>query len=126
MVKSVFAKITDAKRFLCFLIIKNTPTERESHWGNHKYFRSTTITTTSAATAASAVVTTAAEMFVVTPGTFPFSWSVFSRDEATLYERVFVRWSVGPLIRGSVRLSLFGILGATYGRVSGLVYHQKT
>ena len=53
----------------------------------------------------------------------------FSRDEATRYERVSVRWYVGPLVRPLVRwsvrwsvtLSLFGLLGATYGRVSGLV-----
>ena len=30
IVKSFFAKITDAKRFLCFLMIKNTPPERKS------------------------------------------------------------------------------------------------
>ena len=42
---------------------------------------------------------------------------IFSRDEATLYECVSVRPSVG----WSVTLSLFGLLGATYGRVSGLV-----
>ena len=41
---------------------------------------------------------------------------VFSREEATLYERVSVRPLVGP----SVALSLFGLLGATY--VSGLVF----
>ena len=50
---------------------------------------------------------------------------LFSRDEATLYERVSVRPSVGSLVRWLVRpsvtLSLFGLLGATYGRVSGLV-----
>ena len=50
---------------------------------------------------------------------------LFSRDEATLYERVsirpLVRWSVGWLVGPSVTLSLFGLLGATYGRVSGLV-----
>ena len=50
---------------------------------------------------------------------------LFSRDEATLYERVSVRpsvrWSVRPSVPRSVTLSLFGLLGATYGRVSGLV-----
>ena len=38
---------------------------------------------------------------------------VFSRDEATLYERVSVRPSVRPLVRWSVTLSFFGLLGAT-------------
>ena len=37
----------------------------------------------------------------------------FSRDEATLYERVSVRWSVRPLVCRSVTLSFFGLLGAT-------------
>ena len=46
MVKSVFAKITDAKRFLCFLAIKNTPAGRKSPWDNHKSLRSTTSITT--------------------------------------------------------------------------------
>ena len=46
MVKSVFAKITDAKRFLCFLMIKNTPAEMNSPWDNHKSLRSTTSITT--------------------------------------------------------------------------------
>ena len=77
MVKSVFAKITDAKRFLCFLMIKNTPAERKSPWDNHKSFRSTTSITTVAAAAASTNATKAAETFVVIPGTFPCSWSVF-------------------------------------------------
>ena len=45
----------------------------------------------------------------------------FSCDEATLYERVSVSWSVGPSVRQSVTLLLFGLLRATYGRVSGLV-----
>ena len=53
MVKSFFAKITDAKRFLCFLLLKNTPSERKSPWDNHKSFRSTTSITTVAAAAAS-------------------------------------------------------------------------
>ncbi len=44
-----------------------------------------------------------------------------SRDEATLYEGVSVRPSVRPSVGWSVTLSLFGLLGATYGRVSGLV-----
>jgi len=77
MVKSVFAKITDAKRFLCFLMIKNTPAERKPPWDNHKSFRSTTSITTVAAAAASTNATKAAETFVVIPGTFLFSWSVF-------------------------------------------------
>ena len=77
MVKSVFAKITDAKRFLCFLMIKNTPAERKSPWDNHKSLRSTTSITTVAAAAASTNATKAAQTFVVIPGTFPFSWSVF-------------------------------------------------
>ena len=49
---------------------------------------------------------------------------LFSRDEATLYERVsvrpLVRWSVGWSVRPS-RFRFFDLLGATYGRVSGLV-----
>ncbi len=50
---------------------------------------------------------------------------LFSRDAATLYERVSVRWSVRPLVcRRSVTLLHFGLLGATYGRVSGLVYRR--
>ena len=56
MVKSVFAKITDAKRFLCFLMIKNTPAERKSPWDNHKSLRSTTSITTLAAAAATEVI----------------------------------------------------------------------
>ena len=40
MVKFIFAKMTDAKRFLCFLMIKNTPAERKSPWDSHKSFRS--------------------------------------------------------------------------------------
>ena len=71
----------------------------ESPWDNHKSFCSTTSITTVAAAAASTNATKAAGTFVVIPGTFPFSWSVFSRDEATLYERVFVR----PLVVWSVR-----------------------
>ena len=47
--------------------------------------------------------------------------SIFSRDAATLYERVSVR----PLVRRSVTLLHFGLLGATYGRVSGLVFFSK-
>ena len=47
-------------------------------------------------------------------GTFLFF--LFSRDEATLYERVSVRWSVGP----SVTLSLFGLLGATNAAYTAL------
>ena len=77
MVKSIFAKITDAKRFLCFLMIKNAPAERKSPWDNHKSLRSTTSITTVAAAAASTNATKAAQTFVVIPGTFPFSWSVF-------------------------------------------------
>ena len=77
MVRSIFAKITDAKRFLCFLMIKNTPAERKSPWDNHKSLRSTTSITTVAAAAASTNATKAAQTFVVIPGTFPFSWSVF-------------------------------------------------
>ena len=38
---------------------------------------------------------------------------LFSRDEATLYERVSVRPSIGWSVRPSVTLSLFGLLGAT-------------
>ena len=51
----------------------------------------------------------------------PMENYLFSHDEATLYERVSVRPLLGPLVRRSVTLSLFGLLGATYGRVSGLV-----
>ena len=43
---------------------------------------------------------------------------LFSRDEATLYERVSVRPSVG----WSVTLSLFGLLGATYAVYSALLH----
>ncbi len=39
--------------------------------------------------------------------------SIFSRDEATLYERVSVRRSVRRSVMLSVTLSLFGLLGAT-------------
>ena len=46
---------------------------------------------------------------------------LFSRDAATLYERVSVRPSVRPLVGPLVTLSFFGLLGATYGRVSGLL-----
>ena len=38
---------------------------------------------------------------------------LFSRDEATLYERVSVRPSVGWSVRPSVTLPLFDLLGAT-------------
>ena len=62
----ISVKITDAKRFLCFLMIKNTPAGRKS-------FRSTISITTVAAAAASATATNAAETFVVIPKTFPFS-----------------------------------------------------
>ena len=79
MVQSVFAKITDAKRFLCFLMIKNTPAERESPYDNDKSLRSTTSITTVAAAAASTNATKAAQTFVVIPGTFPSSWGVFYR-----------------------------------------------
>ena len=47
MVKSIFEKITDAKRFLCYFMMKNTPAERKSPWDNHKSFRSTTSITIS-------------------------------------------------------------------------------
>ena len=39
--------------------------------------------------------------------------AIFSRDEATLYERVPVRWSVRPSVRWLVTLSFFGLLAAT-------------
>ena len=45
---------------------------------------------------------------------------LFSHDEATLYERVSVRWSVGPSVRPSFTLSLFGLLGATYAVYTAL------
>ena len=70
IVRPIFAKIASAKQFLWFLMFKNTPAKRKNTWGNYKYFRSTAITTT---VAASATVTAPAEIFVVTPGTFPFS-----------------------------------------------------
>ena len=73
MIRTIFAKITDAKRFLCFLKLKNTPAERKSAWDNHKSFRSITSITTMAAAAASTTATKAAETFVVISGTFPFS-----------------------------------------------------
>ncbi len=41
---------------------------------------------------------------------------ILSRDGATLYESV--RPSVGRSVGPLVTLSLFGLLGATYGRVS--------
>ena len=41
------------------------------------------------------------------------SCPVFSRDEATLYERVTIRPSVRWSVRWSVTLSLFGLLLAT-------------
>ena len=40
--------------------------------------------------------------------------TLFSRDEATLYERVSVCWLVGPSVGLSVILLLFGLLGATH------------
>ena len=43
----------------------------------------------------------------------PQSASFFSCDAATLYERVSVRWLVGPSVGPSVTLSFFGLLGAT-------------
>ena len=60
-----------------------------------------------------------------------YAVSVFSRDEATLFIRGCVRPPVGRFVRPSVRPSvrpLVGdayalcLLGATYGRVSGLVF----
>ena len=51
-----------------------------------------------------------------------YSMNVFSRDEATLKEGASVGPSIGRSVRPSVTLSLLGILGATYGRVSGLVF----
>ena len=77
MVKSIFAKITDAKRFLYFLMIKNTPAERKSPWDNHKSLRSFSSISTSCSSSHSSKTSSAAETFVVIPGTFPFSWSVF-------------------------------------------------
>ena len=50
-----------------------------------------------------------------------FEHRIFSRDAAILYERVSVRWSVGPLVRQLVTLSFFGLLGATYAVLFGLV-----
>ena len=47
--------------------------------------------------------------------------SLFSRDEATLYERVSVRRLVRPLVGALVSLSLFGLLGATYAVYSALL-----
>ena len=66
MVRPIFAKIASA-----VFDVQNTTAKRKNTWGNHKCFRSTT----NAATIATA--TNAAETFVVIPGTFPFSWSVF-------------------------------------------------
>ena len=76
MVKSVFANVTDGKRFLCFLIIKKTPAKRKSPWDNHQSFRSTTSNTTVGAAAASTTAT-AAETFVVILGTFSFQLVFF-------------------------------------------------
>ena len=81
MVKSIFAKITDAKRFLCFLMIKNTPAERKSPWDNHKSLRSFSSISTSCSSSHSSNTSSAAQTFVVIPGTFPFSWSVFYRQK---------------------------------------------
>ena len=77
IVRPIFAKIASAKQFLLFLMLKNTPAKRKNIRGNHKCFRSTFITITVVVAAASATVTAAAETFAITPGTFPFSWSVF-------------------------------------------------
>ena len=77
MVRSTFAKITDAKWFLCFFMVENTPAERKSPWDNHKSFRSSSSSSTSCSSSNSSNTSSAAETFVVIPGTFPFSWSVF-------------------------------------------------
>ena len=79
MVKSIFAKITDAKRFFCFLMIKNTPAERKSPWDNHKSLRSFSSICTSCSSSHSSNTSSAAQTFVVIPGTFPSSWGVFYR-----------------------------------------------
>ena len=54
-----------------------------------------------------------------------FRWrkeeTILSRDEATSWEGLSVCPSVGLLVRPFVTVSLFGLLGATFGRVSGLV-----
>ena len=76
IVRPIFAKIASAKQFLWFLMLKNTPAKRKNIWGNHKCFCSTFITITVAVAVASATVTAAAKNFLVTPGTFPFRWSV--------------------------------------------------
>ena len=77
MVKSIFAKITDAKRFLCFLMIKNTPAERKSPWDNHKSLRSFSSICTSCSSSHSSNTSSAAQTFVAISGTFPSSWGVF-------------------------------------------------
>ena len=48
---------------------------------------------------------------------YSFSAPLFSHDEVTLLEGLSLRWSVRPF----VTLSLFVLLEATYGRVSGLI-----
>ena len=67
MVKSIFAKSTDAKRFLCFLVIKNFPAERKSPWDNHKSLRSFSSISTSCSCSHSSNTSSAAQTFVVIP-----------------------------------------------------------
>ena len=87
MVKSIFAKITDAKRFLCFLMIKNTPAERKSPWDNHKSLRSFSSICTSCSSSHSSNTSSAAQTFVVIPGTFPSSWGVFYRLASVIFAK---------------------------------------
>ena len=51
--------------------------------------------------------------------------AIFSRDEATLYERVSVRRLVGPSVLPSVTLLLFGLLGATYAVYTALLWSNS-
>ena len=53
-----------------------------------------------------------------------FRISPFSRDEATLYERVSVGWLVGRSVRRSVTLLLLGLLGATNAVYTALFFRR--
>ena len=50
---------------------------------------------------------------------------VFSRSEATLYERLSVRPSVSLSVHMYVMLMLFGLLGATYAVYMALLKHYR-
>ena len=66
---------------------------------------------------------------IVVKGQFyiPIVDNLFSRDAATLYERLSVRWSVRPLVRWSVRNAfVFRPTRSDLCRVFGLVFYSKT